>query len=78
MAVDIKETTIQGDRINTTENSTYINQTTNTAGGGATAENITQAPEHKSAIEMCNETFPTPKGTAYINTAILVQCQKKK
>lgn len=55
LAIDIRETTTQADGINTTETITINNQT-------VTVENITQAPEHKSAMEMCNETFPTPKG----------------
>lgn len=60
VAVDIKETTTQGDGTSTTETIT-IKQTATAAAG--TVENITLAPEHRSAIEICNETFPTPKGT---------------
>lgn len=55
VAVDIKETTTHEDGINTTDTIT-INQTT------SAMENITQAPEHRTAMEICNETFPTPKG----------------
>lgn len=64
MAVDIKETPAQGDGINTTE-TINIKQTTAAAADGdvAAVENITQTAEHRSAMEICNETFPTPKGT---------------
>lgn len=57
VTVDIKETTTHTDGISITEIIT-INQTTM-----GTGENITEAPEHKSAMEICNETFPTPKGS---------------
>lgn len=60
VAVDIKETTTPSDGINTTDT---IKQTTIAADGGGGVENITEAPEHKSAMELCNETFPTSKGT---------------
>lgn len=56
VAVDMKDTTTTpADGNNTTDINTSINQTTS-------AENITQPPEHISAIELCNETFPTPQG----------------
>lgn len=56
LAIDKKETTTHGDGINITETIT-VNQTTTALG-----ENTTQAPELRSAMEICNETFPTPKG----------------
>lgn len=56
VAIDIKEIATQVDGINTTETITINNQT-------VTVENTTQAPEQRSVMEMCNETFATPKGT---------------
>lgn len=53
----IKEIATQMDGFNTTDTTITINNQT------VTVENsTTQAPEQKSAMEMCNETFPTPKG----------------
>lgn len=62
VAIDINEIATQANGINTTETITINNQT-------VTVENTTQAPENKSPMEMCNETFPTPKGTVeiYVN-----------
>lgn len=58
VTVDIKDTTEQRDGTNTTE-TVNINQST------IIVPNITDAPEHKSAMEWCNETYPTSKGTHY-------------
>lgn len=56
VAIDIRETTTPVDGINATETITINNQT-------VTVENVTQAPVQRSAMEMCNETFPTAKGS---------------
>lgn len=67
--VDVKETTEQRGGINTTE-TININPSTNAV------ENTTElAPDDKSAMEWCNETFSTPKGT--IKKAFRFSTKKK-
>lgn len=71
VAIDIKEITTQADGINTTDIFTGNNQT-------VTVENTTQAPE-LTPIEMCNETYPTSKGTVeiyVIKKLPMVKCEK--
>lgn len=54
MPVDVSDNASDS---NVTQSSVVTNQTT------TPAESTTQLPDADNAMQMCNKTFPTPKGT---------------